>query len=435
MKIEVQSRKLVKPCTPTPQHLRIYNISLLDELNPSMHVIRILYYHHNPPLNNNAKPLLQDSLAKDSLAKVLPLFHPLAGRYVKDTHVVDCNDEGAEFSEALVDFDLLHLTAGPNSTESEQLNNLLPLDIAADPADPMLAVQVNTFRCGGLAIGVCASHRIFDSGSLGIFLAAWADVASRGNGEFVLRAPDYFGSPSSLYFPSENVDPLDFGVSKTRDRSIVGKRFVFDKTAISRLRHRNGSIPARGPSRVMVVSAVVTQAILRADRAKNGGSKAALIGQAINVRERTVPPVPKQACGTWAALSYLECDPSERAGVESLVGKMREAAMRGVEDCGRILSDKEFGRWVMVDSYLEAAKKADRPDYKAIWITDFSKFGEYQLDFGFRKPVWVSLASVPLKDHIVLMNTKENDGIEAWVYLHESDMPFLERDEVLTSML
>lgn len=102
--------------------------------------------------------------------------------------------------------------------------------------------------------------------------------------------------------------------------------------------------------------------------------------------------------------------------------------MRGIEDCARIFSDKDFGRWILVDSYFEAAKKAERPDYKVIWITDWSKLGEYELDFGFGKPVWVSLADVPLKDLFILMNTKENDGIEAWVYLHESEMPHFERD-------
>ncbi|KAK6130590.1 hypothetical protein DH2020_035682 [Rehmannia glutinosa] len=253
-----------------------------------------------------------------------------------------------------------------------------------------LAVEI---KFGAAAwLSACALQIGFSTScSLGIFLTAWASVVGGGDGEMVIR-PD-FDSP--LFFP-ENVAPLDldFGVSRTRDRSIVGKRFVFDKNAISRL--RDSASPEwrssdRPPSRVMVVSAILTQALLRADRAKHGGEpRASLIAQAINVRERTVPPVSKYACGTWVSISYLEYTPIQSRGLENnfpgLVLNLREAALQGVKDCARILSEKEFGRWVLVDSYFEAAKKACSPNYKVIWITDWSKFGEYELDFGFGKP-------------------------------------------------
>ncbi|KAL7127997.1 hypothetical protein ABFS83_14G286400 [Erythranthe nasuta] len=438
MKVVVERRKLIKPLTETPTELRSYKISIIDELNPSMHVIRILYY----PFAAAAGKLSIINL-EESLARILPLFYPLAGRYIKEKHMVDCNDEGAEFSEAQVDCDLLTVIGGGST--AEQLNHLLPLEIGAadEPTDPMLAVRINKFRCGGVAIGVCASHRISDSASLGIFLMAWADAAA-GRDSVVIK-PD-FNSPE--FFPSENLPPLDFGVSRTRDTSVVCERFLFDKNAVSILRDTANpewtSSAGRPPSRVVVVSTVLTQALLRADRAKYGGvSRASLIAQAINVRERTIPPVSKHAWGTWVSLSYLEhnakethksLEPEEYPG---LVRKMRETTIQGVKDCPRILSDKQFGRWVLVDSYFDAAKKASSPDFKVIWITDWSKFGEYELDFGFGKPVWVSLADVPLQDLFILMNTKHNDGIEAWVYLHESDMPFFrhEYEDIVKTML
>ncbi|KAH6778315.1 hypothetical protein C2S52_006156 [Perilla frutescens var. hirtella] len=428
MKVEVESRKLVKPCTPTPPHLRHYKISMIDELNPSMHVIRILYYppHSLTGIYLNLQP---------PLSQVLPAFYPLAGRYIKDHHFVDCNDAGAAYSEARVDCPLSRLM--DPGVQPSQLNNLLPIDIAAadDPTDPMLAIQINTFQCGGIAIGVCASHRIFDACSLSIFLTAWANAAVGGG---LVIKPD-FNSPS--FFPSENTPPLDFGVSRARDGRIVGKRIVFDKNEISRLRD---CIPAatpdqRPPSRVVVVSAVLTQALLRADRAKHGVGRASLIAHAINVRERTVPPVPKHACGTWVSISFVEYGGDGSSQLErdfaGTVSKMREATARGVADCRRILSEKEFGRWVLVDSYAEIAEKGGRHDYKVIYVTDWSKFGDYELDFGFGKAVWVSLADVPLQDLFILMNTKENDGIEAWVYLDESDMPFFERDHQIQNLL
>ncbi|KAL7145192.1 hypothetical protein ABFS83_07G063900 [Erythranthe nasuta] len=436
MKVEVESRKLIKPLTSTPSHLRNYKISLIDELNPSMHVVRILFYPSSVA-GEKLRPIIIN--LEESLARILPLFYPLAGRYIKENHLVDCNDQGVEFSEATVDCDLLAVTRG-GGAPAERLNHLLPIDICAadEPTDPILAVRINRFRCGGVAIGVCVSHRISDSACLGIFLAAWKDAATGGGGSDVIK-PDF---NSHEFFPSENLPPLHFGVSRTRDTSVICERFMFDKEAISVLRDIYNAAASttleggRPPSRVVVVSAVLTQALLRADMAKKGGvPSAALIAQAINVRERTVPPVSKHAWGTWVSLSYLEYSAEEtrlnlleNSDFPGLVRKMRETTVQGVKDCPRILSEREFGRWVLVDSYFEAAKKATNPNYKVIWITDWSKFGEYELDFGFGKPVWVSLTDVPLKDMFVLMNNKDNDGIEAWVYLHESDMPFFKHE-------
>ncbi|KAK4424721.1 Pelargonidin 3-O-(6-caffeoylglucoside) 5-O-(6-O-malonylglucoside) 4'''-malonyltransferase [Sesamum alatum] len=399
MNVNVVSRKLIKPCKPTPSHLHTYKISLIDELNPSMHVIRILFYPSDQVVNGKHITSLQESLSE-----VLPLFYPLAGRYNKEKHYVDCNDEGAEFLIAEVDCQL-HQLIGPE-VKSEQLNHLLPLEIgAADEAsDPI---------------------------SQATFLKAWSNVAIDGG--LVIR-PD-FDSP--LYFPPQNLAPFQFGMSRTRDTSILTKRFVFDKNAICMLRERLRKewTNERPPSRVVVVSACLTQAILRADRKKHGKSRASIIEQEVNVRERTVPPISKYSCGNWASMNFLESTADESYGLEcnffEIVSKMRKVIIQGIKDCERILSDREFGRKVLIDCEFEVAKKSDSQDIKVIRISDWSKFEDYELDFGYGKPVWASLADVPIEDFMILMNTKGNDGIEAWVFMHESDMPYLEQDEDL----
>ncbi|KAL0289589.1 UNVERIFIED_CONTAM: Pelargonidin 3-O-(6-caffeoylglucoside) 5-O-(6-O-malonylglucoside) 4'''-malonyltransferase [Sesamum calycinum] len=364
-----------------------------------MHVIRILFYPSDQVVNGKHVKSLEESLSQ-----VLPLFYPLAGRYHKDEHYVDCNDEGAEFSIAEVDCKLRQLI-GPE-VKPEQLNLLLPLEIGAadEPTDRMLAVQINKFQCGGLAIG-------------GLEIC-----------------PD-FDSPT--YFPPQNIDPIQFGVSRTRDTSILPKRFVFDKNAIYMLRERLSPEwrKERPPSGVVVVSAVLAQAILRSDRKKHGKSRASIIGQAINVRERTIPPISKYACGTWASMSFLESTADESYALEcnfiEIVSEMRKVTIQGIKDCERILSDREFGRKVLIDCEFEAAQKSDSPDTKVIWISDWSKFEDYELDFGYGKPIWASLADVPVQDFMILMNTQDNDGVEAWVFMHETDMPYLEQDEDL----
>ncbi|KAK4425077.1 Pelargonidin 3-O-(6-caffeoylglucoside) 5-O-(6-O-malonylglucoside) 4'''-malonyltransferase [Sesamum alatum] len=130
-----------------------------------------------------------------------------------------------------------------------------------------------------------------------------------------------------------------------------------------------------------------------------------------------------------ASMSFLESTPNESYRLEcnffEIVSKMREVTIQGIKDCERILSDRQFGRKVLIDCEFEAAQKTDSPDTKVIWISDCSKFEDYELDFGYGKPIWASLADVLVEVFMILMNTKENDGIEAWVFMHESHMPYL----------
>ncbi|KAI7995141.1 BAHD acyltransferase [Camellia lanceoleosa] len=57
--------------------------------------------------------------------------------------------------------------------------------------------------------------------------------------------------------------------------------------------------------------------------------------------------------------------------------------------------------------------------------------GIYEADFGWRRPVWVSLggAEDPLVMNLIfLMDTGSGDGIEAWVSLSEEEMDVFESD-------
>ncbi|XP_057773702.1 pelargonidin 3-O-(6-caffeoylglucoside) 5-O-(6-O-malonylglucoside) 4'''-malonyltransferase-like [Salvia miltiorrhiza] len=413
MQIHVVSRKLVKPSKATPPQLRSYKISVMDEVNPSMFVVRILYYR--------SRGLINLSGLEESLGRTLTRFYPLAGRYDKEKRMVECNDEGALYSTARVDCQLSRLIDG--EVDVEQLNLLLPLEIGAadEPTDPMLAIQINRFQCGGTAVAVCASHRIFDAGSMSIFLTAWG----RG-GAAITPVFD-----SASYFPSENLPPLQTHDSRTRNNNISVRRFIFTKTALSELRRRMPA-SAKPPSRVAAASAALIQALLRADRAKHGESRPCIVAQAINVRGRTHPPVPDHSCGNWATFATLELDAGRSREMEAdfpgLVSEMRGAAAGGVADCARLLADREFGRWALVGSYVAADERGGGGECKVAWISDWSKFGDYEVDLGLGKPDWVSLAGGRLEDIIVLMNTKDKEGIEAWVSLKESEMRLLEED-------
>lgn len=101
MEVEIVSKEHIKPSFPTPSHLRIYKLSLLDQLIPAPYAPIILFYpnnDHSTNLNNIPNRL---ELLKKSLSETLTQFYPLAGK-IKDDLYIECNDEGAYFVEAQV---------------------------------------------------------------------------------------------------------------------------------------------------------------------------------------------------------------------------------------------------------------------------------------------------------------------------------------------
>ncbi|XP_010692557.2 pelargonidin 3-O-(6-caffeoylglucoside) 5-O-(6-O-malonylglucoside) 4'''-malonyltransferase [Beta vulgaris subsp. vulgaris] len=179
MEVKIVSKKLIKPIVATPDSLRKYKISCMDEVNATMNVVTILYY----PFNQfyTYKGIIKT--LETSLSRILPRFYPFAGRYIKEHHTVDCNDAGAEFMEAEVDaYDLKQVIT---NLEPDYLNELLPLEIGAadEITDPVCAVKVTKFRCGGIALAASVSHRIVDACSMGIFVSAWAEEATLREGQ------------------------------------------------------------------------------------------------------------------------------------------------------------------------------------------------------------------------------------------------------------
>ncbi|XP_022878954.1 pelargonidin 3-O-(6-caffeoylglucoside) 5-O-(6-O-malonylglucoside) 4'''-malonyltransferase-like [Olea europaea var. sylvestris] len=428
MKVQVLSRKLIKPCIPTPEFLRHYTISFIDELAPSINVLAVLYY----------SPGLIIQKLEESLAEILPHFYPVAGRYMKDDHSVDCSDQGAAFLEAQVDCQLLDIIGA--GAKPEELNDLLPCQSFAteDATEPLLAIQVSKFKCDGIAISVSISHRIADASSLGMFISAWANACQGDNVEAISSR---FNSP--LFFPGKNFSAPDFGETGTRDldvripvAKIVARRFVFDNKAILGLRAKmsEGKTGKQQPSRVQVVSALITKALASVDAQKTyGHSRNLLFAQLVSVRERTVPPVPKYCFGNLVAIAMTESTAAEvkNMGFKDFVRLLDDNVSKTVADCAKILSNGEDGHKILVDTIVGFNKKSVNSDLNVVLITDWSKLGFYEVDFGWGKPILASVADVPIKNLVTLLNSKESGGIEAWVHLDEKDMSYFEQDKDL----
>ena len=169
--VEIISKEIIKPSSPTPHHLRTHKRSFPDQVAPTTYIPIILFYQPKNNAHDDVDHHQQQKSChlKKSLQQTLNHFYPLAGTLIED-HSIDCNDEGVEFYEARVACKLSQVLQHFNI---EILNQFLPFE-PHGTHNVLLAVKYNIFECGGVAISVYVSHRIADGASATTFLGAWS---------------------------------------------------------------------------------------------------------------------------------------------------------------------------------------------------------------------------------------------------------------------
>ncbi|KAM3374580.1 stemmadenine O-acetyltransferase [Capsicum galapagoense] len=274
--VEVVSGETIKPLFPTPTHLKNYILSSFDQNSPPIYIPVLLFYLNNTSINTYKKLYM----LKKSLAECLSEYYPLAGTFRDDYSVVECNDEGAEFIEARVNFAISQIVG---TSDVKLLNQLLPFE-------PILSIGVSSrekqmkrkcllllkpiySECGGLAIGVCISHKIADGTSVVAFLNSWASKSLNTTCENANIVPPPILDSAKDFPPREAPRyPHDTGIT---NKTIVTKRFIFDSSSILVLKKQasNAIIGSSDenvklPTRVEAISALIWRRILALYRSK-----------------------------------------------------------------------------------------------------------------------------------------------------------------------
>ncbi|CAI0627231.1 unnamed protein product [Linum tenue] len=260
--IRVVSQETIKPSSPTPNNLFNYNLSFLDQISPPVYNPLILFYpkqiNHDSKYDDN--PSTISNLLKQSLSKLLSHYYPLAGR-IRDSLVAHCNDEGIPYLEAQVSCKISDVLHENSSSQPNELLGLVPFQLHGGPHDLPLGVQFNVFQCGGIALGLCMSHKLADASSTISFVKAWAAMAK---GQVDVQAPEFV---SSKLFPPRDMSGFDpkTGIMTT---STEVKRFVFRGASIEALRAKYGKSRSlehkKPPSRIETLSAFIWRRVMTA---------------------------------------------------------------------------------------------------------------------------------------------------------------------------
>ncbi|CAI9259455.1 unnamed protein product [Lactuca saligna] len=428
-RVEIIQREQIKPSSPTPPHLKSFNLSIVDQLIPAPYAPIILYYPNDKDHTSDLQVQEKLKSLKNSLSNTLTRFYPLAGT-IKDDLSIDCTDIGAYFVVARVDASLEEFLKHPNFN---LINRFLPCEPSFNGSNEgsyVSNIQVNIFECGGIALGLCISHKILDGAALSTFLRGWAGTCC-GLKEVV--QPNM--NTSSL-FPTKDLWLKDSSMVMWKSLFKMGKcstkRFVFSSSKLNALKEKTmaNGVKVKDPTRVEVVSGLLWKCVMATSEEKTGSWKPSLLSHVVNLRKRVLSSFPlENSIGNLIWIADAECKTESEIEFGNLVGKVHDGVSRiDSEFVKKLQGDK--GREMMEDC-LKRLK--DCEDH--VGFTSWCKMGFYEVDFGWGKPMWVcgsvSDGSPVFMNLIVLIDTRCGKGIEAWVSMDEHDINILKHNSEL----
>ncbi|XP_038686643.1 stemmadenine O-acetyltransferase-like [Tripterygium wilfordii] len=421
MKVEIVSRETIKPSSSTPSNLTTFQFSLLDQFFSATYIHSILFYPTTNDTNRHIDVNKRCHVLKTSLSKTLTMYYPFAGR-IKDHNSIDCTDEGAMFIETRVNCPLSDVLRNPNF---DQFKEFQPLEVGLPTAtgtSTLLFVQANFFECGGMAIGVRLVHKIADATTFMTFMKIWASIAREADevANLELFAGAILFPPMDYKFPSIADVPL------IRYESCVLKRLLFSASNIDALKAKIASTSVQQPTRVEAITALIWKCAMTASRSIKGTcSRPSLCTHAINLRKRLSTPLSEYSIGnilTVITAKFLETEIELQSLVLKLRKEVKELKVNREEisdHMKKIMEIKSSGKESgVVDAY---------------YFSSWCRMPVYEADFGWGKPTWISFINFKVPNIVYFVDTREGDGIEAWVSLREDEMAIFEHNEELLS--
>ncbi|KAJ8773520.1 hypothetical protein K2173_005766 [Erythroxylum novogranatense] len=419
---EIISRETIKPSSPTPPNLRIFNLSLLDQLSPAAYGSLVLFYSATSSLCQAER----FRRLKRSLSETLTQFYPLAGRLADDGSSIECNDRGVDFVDAKVNCSLAEFLQKPYA---HVVGKFIPVEVDISPESiigGLVHVQATVFNCGGLAIGVCISYKIGDAITLTTFIKNWAAATvTTVDGAIVVPTSPLFNA--AAIFPSQNITfPKPVTTSKLNKEMLETRRLVFSSSKIAALQAKSASQTVKDPSRVEVVTAMIWKSAMNASRWNLEHSSLSILSQSANIRKRTVPPLPDKTIGHLVGYFASEATEGE-IELKTLVRQLR----KGKEQFNNSYVDKLQRNQALMaisESVKEAANLLQGGNVDFYISISLCGFRFYGVNFGWGRPSWVTIPSTCYRNVFAMMDSGGGDGIEVWVTLTEDDMAYFERD-------
>ncbi|XP_060171414.1 acetyl-CoA-benzylalcohol acetyltransferase-like [Lycium barbarum] len=399
LNLEIISTKLIKPSSPTPQHLKNYKLSFFDQLAEREHIPLLLFY----PCGNES---IIDEKLEQSLSRVLTHVYPVAGRLSKDRCSVDCLDQGVTFIKAKVNCQFddfmdevqkdLNLALLFFPQEIQDLND------ANFDATPPVVAQLTTFKCGGVALSISASHALMDGFTNFKFVYEWAKVCKS---EIPAKEINFMSFDFGEILPARDLSSIfpPRVYPEELDAKYVAKRFFIDEVTMSLLRDKlSGAIDSGElcfkPSRVEIITALLWRALIRVSEAKHGYLRPSLVFFPVNLRGKISLPLKDNAFGNYVIDAPMLFVPGEtKMELHNFVTLIRNSVQKATAACAIGTADDIVA--TVANSYKEIFMSkqwgTDNDEVDKCVISSLCKFPMKETDFGWGKP---SLMHFGLRD-------------------------------------
>ncbi|KAL1558836.1 protein ECERIFERUM 26-like [Salvia divinorum] len=177
-RVKVESILSVVSGKPTEPG-KIHKLSMLDRAMGS-HTIHIVFYYASNPFLDGPMPSDLGNL-RITLSELLDEYPYVTGRLTREPDgdwLIKFNDAGVRMLQATVDATFDEWLGSAHGVEERDLTAWEEM-----PNDPSFwspfRVQINKFKCGGLALGLSCTHMHTDLTSATMLFKAWSEVHRR----------------------------------------------------------------------------------------------------------------------------------------------------------------------------------------------------------------------------------------------------------------
>ncbi|XP_031260547.1 BAHD acyltransferase At5g47980-like [Pistacia vera] len=341
---------------------------------------------------------------------------------IKDQTTVECNDNGAEYIQARVDGTLADILKRPDGSI---LRTFLPTEIESTEAETgrIVFVQASFFKCGGMVLGLCFSHKITDGTTLSTVVKSWSSIALSGSKDSV-KFPEFNAETSSLHPLDSNIPP---SMKVTRDESVITKRYVIESSKIAQLKAKAASPMVLQPTRFEAVSALIWKCLDNVSRSTKGFPRLSVMSIYVNLRKMTVPSLPENAIGNMGGVFFPSHSTEKEIDLKDLITKLSKELKEFRKNAMETINEKKRA-WM---SRCGIENFGVRDDIDHFMCTSWCRFGFYEADFGWGKPAWATVPNLMIPNLVMLMDTKDGEGVEVFVTLNKEEMALFELEKEL----
>ncbi|KAE8766652.1 3'-N-debenzoyl-2'-deoxytaxol N-benzoyltransferase [Hordeum vulgare] len=373
---------LIPPAGLTPRGT--LSLSSIDKTVAGSGFVCLIQVFSPPSLSAARKDLgaaAAVAAMRDGFARALVPYYPVAGRIAPSGLAVDCTGEGIWFVEAAASCALADVDGLDCCPLLIPQKLLLPRPPPGEKLDDLIfMVQATRFTCGGFAVGIIFRHAVFDGHGAAQFLTAVGELA-RG-----FKAPSVAPVWNRDAIPNPP-SPLPGQITEFR---LVTQVADISAQSIARVKDECKQASAASTGEVCSTFDAVTAIVFKCRTLALASAlpddtevRMAFAASTRHLLRGVLPAVE----GYYGNCVFLAC--------VTRTGKaVREAAL--AEVVGAVREAKEavparFAGWMRgVDQY-------DVPplDYSTVTLSDWSRLGFDEVDYGFGAPGYVS----PLNDH------------------------------------